>query len=73
MAIPLALGLGSLASAQGVPVIDGSNLARAVSRVEELARDALRQGQKRDRSVGHPTRSGDGWYGRTHQQSGAVR
>ena len=42
MAIPLALGLGSLASAQGVPVIDGSNLARAVSRVEELARDALR-------------------------------
>lgn len=48
MAIPLALGLGSLASAQGVPVIDGSNLARAVSRVEELARDALRQGQKRD-------------------------
>ena len=51
MAIPLALGLGSLASAQGVPVIDGSNLARAVSRVEELARDALRVNGGRARSA----------------------
>lgn len=48
MAAPLALCFGSLALAQGVPVIDGSNLARAVSRVEEFARDASRQGQKRD-------------------------
>ena len=39
-------GLATFAYAQGVPVIDGSNLARAVSRVDEFARDAMKQGEK---------------------------
>lgn len=40
--------LSSAAVAQGVPVIDGGNLAESLSRVEEHVRDALRQGQKND-------------------------
>lgn len=32
--------------AQGVPVIDGSNLARSISRLQEMARDGLNQGSK---------------------------
>ncbi|MGR3435793.1 MAG: lytic transglycosylase domain-containing protein [Shimia sp.] len=34
------------AAGQGVPVIDGSSLANAISRVEEAARDAIQQGTK---------------------------
>lgn len=38
--------LGSSAVAQGVPIIDGSNLARNTSRVLEQLRDATSQGSK---------------------------
>lgn len=48
LGLAAALAYTTQAAAQGVPVIDVSNLARAISRVEEFARDATRQGQKLD-------------------------
>ena len=38
--------LGGAALAQGVPIVDGSRLARAISRVAEMGRDAARQADK---------------------------
>lgn len=48
-ALLLTLGAGIAAggvAAQGVPIVDGSRLARAISRVAEMGRDAVRQDDK---------------------------
>ena len=48
LATAVALALPQTGVAQGVPVIDGSALANAISRVAEHARDAVQQGTKLD-------------------------
>lgn len=42
----VAILLASTAVAQGVPIIDGNNLAQGISRVEEAVRDAVNQENK---------------------------